>query len=240
LYCFSLLCKHGADPNIPDEKGISIITLILTAVNRWISQCDTDTTRALTTLSHMQDLFTLFFRHDLDPSDDVIDLCTKQVAILCNINGSDGSFLPGVRNLLIPFFTAGINPNTSKMVIETEDNYAVPCKLHAQFYLARSFIIHRRDGLMFDFFSIFENSLDRECYNSLLNAICKILAKNFEDNISYETTKCIRDLNAKKQCVRTLKQLVRISIAKSLNWKLTQRVPLLPLPRLMKSYLLDL
>ena len=146
-YCFRLLCRQGADANLTDEKGIHIVTLILTAVNRWLTQCAGDAARACRILQHIHELFELFFRHGSVPPDDIVDLSMKQVAILCNVATPGNDFLGSVRRLLMPFVAHGVDPSNMRVVTESacvdidDPDRQVPCKLNAQFYLARAFII---------------------------------------------------------------------------------------------------
>lgn len=146
-YCFRLLCRQGADANLTDEKGIHIVTLTLTAVNRWLTQCAGDSARAGRILQHVHELLELFFRHGSVPPDDIVDLGMKQVAILCNVAMPGADFLGSVRRLLLPFVAHGVDPSNMRIVTESacadndDPDRQVPCKLNAQFYLARAFII---------------------------------------------------------------------------------------------------
>ena len=149
-YCFRLLCRRGADANLTDEKGIHIVTLILTAANRWLTQCAGDGARACRILRHVHELFELFFEHGSVPPDDIVDLSMKQVAILYNVATTGIEFLSHVRGLLMPFVVHGVDPSNMRVVTESacsaedgddDPDRQVPCKLNAQFYLARAAII---------------------------------------------------------------------------------------------------
>ena len=239
-HLFKLLFYHGADPNLQDEKGISITSLLLTATNRWMTQCMDSVDRCKRILCGVTDLLSLFLDYDFKPSEDILDLCTKQIAILCNIALFDSRFLLAVRGLMLPFINSGINPNSLHVVTEDVDSSSIPCQLNCQFYLARAFIIHRQHYSMLDFFTIFETTLDQDVLNHLLKKICEILLSNFEDSMRRETSKCVHILQERVCVVRSLKNLCRITVCNCMGWKLKDKSACLPLPRQLTNYICDL
>ena len=234
---FKVLFDYGANPNMQDEKGISIVTLMLTAANRWMMQCTDSVDRAQRILRCIAELLNQFFDHGFSPSDDVLDLCMKQVAILCNISLMDSHYLIGVRALMLPFITNGNNPNNLHLVTEDNNMPNTPCRLHGQFYLSRAFIIHREHAGMFNFFTVLENTLVQERLGRLVRNICQILSSNFEENAYRDTARCIDSLKERSRTVRPLKVLCRLTVANCMAWQLKERAPCLPLPPQLKNYI---
>ena len=239
FYCFRLLLKHGANPNAQDEKGIGVLTFLLTVTQRWMTQCMYNMDMAKRILSYLADMLALFFQHGLRPSREILDLSTKQIATLCNINITDLRFFQGIRNLLVPFLLHGINPNALHMVCQTIDETDVPCQLHAQFYLARAFILHRQHEGVFNFFSIFENTLEQTKLNHILKSLKVILSGNFEDN-DQQTSDCMTALGQITSQTRSLKSLCRITISNSLSWELGEKARCLPIPKVMINYIINI
>ncbi|ELT89028.1 hypothetical protein CAPTEDRAFT_188745 [Capitella teleta] len=213
LYTFRMLLRHGASPNMDDEKGISIVSLLLTAVSRWMHQCiqRNEMDAACCILRHMNELIELLFLFCLEPVPDVLDLCAKQVAILCNVGVTERLFLHGVRGLLVPFFLNGINPNTMRIIRDHVDQAVdIPCPLSGQFYLARAFIIHHQDEGMLSFLSLFDQTLEQMNANQLSQTLCSILVSNFKDDQEDgggEMAKSVQLLSAWSRKPRSLKML---------------------------------
>ena len=245
-YLFTVLLKHGADPNVTDERGINNVSFLLTTLHRWlnyglISDSSSEHNELpIRTINRIQDLLLLFFQYGLKPKQEVLELCCKQVAILCNIKCQDSEFIECVKGIFKPFFLNGVNPNSLRMITENDRSYGVPCQLHAQFYLARSFVIHRHTDAMVQFFSIFTNTLEREKLNCLLGGLCKILQENFDNTEVHQHSLCIEQVMNIRKSVRSLKVLSRICIANALSWKIEERKVLLPLPKYLTVYLSQL
>lgn len=242
LYSFRSLVQYGADPNVEDEKGISVVSLLLTAVSRWLHQCSpgNDLECAYRILKYVQELLGLFFSHGLCPRVEVLNLCMKQIALLCNIGVHENDFQLGIKNLLLPFVCHGINLNHLEMITDCPENPGIPCPLSAQFYLARGLIIHCDDGGMQTFLTLFEHSLQQDCLNRFIMALCNILVTNFMDDAQQgkgAITNTIHILQGWVHQPRSLKVLCKIRVCCSLAWKLNQSTPFLPLPSALKNFI---
>ena len=239
---YKIMCEYGADVNVVDSKGISPVSLILTACNRWLRHAvsEQSVSAACEYVKRVKNLIEMFLEHGYNPTVVMFDFYLKQVAILLNIIDVDsdvafGPLLKNVRDLILPFFLYGYDPNKLQMVLDEQVNEV--CTLHARFYVSRSFVIHRHSQAAYEFLTLFENTLDQPNLVKLIDSICHILNNDFPHVSSEENMALVDELKKVKKYPQSLKSLSRISIAKSLNWNLLHKVDFLPLPTLMREYL---
>lgn len=243
-YVINLFLKYGADPNIPDVKGVPCTCVLLTTLHRWLNSTITlqydqliDTDLPIRLIIRIQELIGLFLQNGLQIDEETMDLCCQKIAILANIQSTEARFMTEVRNLYKPFFLHGINPNAMMMITQCSSAFDVPFPMHAQYSLARSFIVYAHSEVMFQFMSIFSNTLHQEKLNSLLTCLCLILKERLNGSDAEDSILCCCQIERLKQNVRSLKILARIRIAESLNWKIQDRKSSLPLPKILQDFI---
>ena len=239
----SLLLDHGATPNVEVERGIHIINIIFSAVSHWLKQSTADGSLecGCCMLHHMTSVIRKLLEHGMHISGDVLELCIKQIMILCNIGMPQESLIRSdvlvqqIGMILRLFFVHGVDPHKLEMVTEQQADSA-PSQLHALFYLARAFIVHKHTNSMFQILSILECSLNQRHLNNLLTSLCVVLTNNF--NLDQDTSECIRCIRARQTNARSLQTLCKVIVSEQLNWQLRDRVPLLRLPKELLGFLL--
>ncbi len=235
LNSLTILCKHGADPTIPDEKGIYIVTRILTAANRWLSHSADDASCAQGVFASTKELVDLLFKFGHQTPFEILKLAVKQVAIMTNIHFRNANFMEHLDNLLIAVFNAGLDPNylgDSKIKIKESARAD-----DVTYFIARAFVIHKYSEAVVVFFHIFQDNMTQDNFNKFKNIIFHLLRTEFSDTSQLNTNDAIKMLEKRFYKPRSLLSLCRAEINHALRWQLTDNAQTLPLPTEVKQYL---
>ena len=230
------LCEHKADLNMPDEKGIYMVTRLLTACNRWLNHCTEDDSCTLAILSGVRNILETLFTHGMRPPEDILRLSVKQLAIISNINFQGDNFGQDLKLMLSLILCSGLNPNLMKAVCDgraTDTNKADDI----QYFVARGFVIHRQHEGMLRFFSIFEDTLTQPKLNWFIWMLTEILASDFQETVLKRTADSVSALERCSRRPRSLLVLSRIAVNNAIYWDVLNKKRELPLPGKMQDYL---
>lgn len=238
--CISVLCQHGADPNLINAFGDNAITLLLSSLSRWLYHACDDPNRLEVLLNFTRDALSLFLSYGLDPQM-VLRKNLKQFVIIFNSTILDSNFISHLNQLFRHVIRAGGNPNLINLI---ELHHSTPSfatrKYTVSYYLARGLYIHARyhNDTAFEILDVFRNTLCQKHLAMCIEGICSSLDEEFEQGT--RNTEIQRRVREHSERPRSLKQLCRVSVCCAINWKIEKYASNLPLPPSLCSYIYNL
>ena len=253
LQCLKLLCDFGANPNHQLPSQLMSVSLLASLGHKIITHRDIlekgVKTKAATFLN---ELLALLLKHGLDPNHST-NRCRRHLE-----GGSGNALVEFVRlsqyirqpedlklvyNWVLTLLQWGANPDiepypTEPIICHSQSSiYLKPKGTQAvshYMYGIQNFSRYFEGGHAEQLLSLFYNSMD---HNQLFNCLnsCKFMSR-FDPNMmpSSQFTTVLNRLSSEP---RSLKQICRVTIYKSLDMQLMQRVDSLPLPNPLKRYL---
>ena len=242
--CISVLCRHGANPNVINAFGDNTMTLLLGSLSRWLYHASDDETRLETLLIFSEETLRLFLAHGLNPQL-VLRKNLKQFVIIFNSKIFDRAFIHHLNQLLWIVVCAGGDPNMIQLselhstLGGATDPPMYATKYTVGYYLARGLYIHARyeNFAAFDILNVFQHTLNQRLLASCMAGVCANLDEEFESgthNALIQTR-----LKAMSATPRSLRALSRIAIYVAVKWKLDRHCHKLPLPNTLITYLLN-
>lgn len=258
IKCAKLLCESGANPNtiLP---GISpVISQLADLARRCVSMRAEDL--AMNTkpkvASFIKELLALLLMYQLNPNHktnrrsgpglqtDSFNGLTEFIRLVPFI--SEPSDLMLIHDWVLTLLQWGANPDLepypsdpiichsqSSIFLKHNNTQAVNQYMHE----IRDFDIFFQGGYAVDLLLLFYNSMDHAALYQCLNT-AKFKARFNSDRLpSQQFTEILHELSSTP---RSLKDMARVTIYKSLDRKLFTKVPKLPLPPRLKAYLLNL
>ena len=240
LEIIETICAYKADLDSPDEKGIYMLTRLLTACNRWLVSCtgNPDDPPAHSVFAFIGQILKTLFRSGMRPPEDILRISVKQLAIITITPFNQSGFCPEMKEILGLVFCSGLNPNTLKVMADglTVDEVKTD---DLRYCIARGFVTHREHKGMLTFFSIFKDTLSQENLNSFSQMICLILETIFQESFFKRVGECSEMLRTTTQKPRSLASLCRVSINNAMKWRVLEKSRYVPLPAPLRVYLSD-
>lgn len=244
--CISVLCHHGANPNVINAFGDNTMTLLLGSLSRWLYHATDDETRLETLLTFTEETLRLFLAHGLNPQL-VLRKNLKQFVIIFNSKIFDTAFIRHLNQLLWIVVRAGGDPNMIQLSelhaglggATSGEPQMYATKYTVGYYLARGLYIHARyeNFAAFEILNVFHNTLNQRLLGSCMAGVCANLDEEFERGV--HNTLIQARLKAMSATPRSLRQLCRITIYVAVQWKLDRHCHELPLPNTLITYLLN-
>ncbi|XP_014681922.1 PREDICTED: ankyrin-3-like [Priapulus caudatus] len=241
--CVEVLCKHGADANIAQNGQFTTLNILIFVASDIIHNTTVPLAKDRS-FKFINDMLELLLMHGLDPN--LRFSKRTQHALLSLMDMVHNALTPDdlvyVYQLTATLLRFGSDPN-----IDISTTEPMICHSQSSVFLKKSSgqvlyyyvqILARNDHLLCGhaylklLYLYFYAMSHRELWNSLriLNAQTALIPTN------QELTIVLHELSTTP---RTLKQNARIAIYEALRYRLVPRVSQLPLPTLLKNYLLN-
>ena len=252
-----LLCQENCNVNAVDSYGLTPVLHLMNASYNMISANAANVTFCKTILPFVGDMLQHFLKRGLDANmqltywtrrmDEAIESTYfKEVIVFLNIQVlDDPQFYDGVRHLLMKYIQRGGNPNlltytpvygTACTVTSSE----IPRDASLSCLLTRALYMQTPTTLppVLDVLGLFYKTLQQHKLLELLDSVVHYVSTDFKQASLPESARVYIEHIASTP--RTLRELCRISVAHALGWKLTKKVPRLPLPKIMLHYVINL
>ena len=254
-----LLCQENCNVNAVDSYGLTPVLHLMNASYNMISANASNVTFCKTILPFVGDMLQHFLKRGLDANvslkywtrrmDEAIESTYfKEVIVFLNIQVQDDpQFYDGVRHLLIKYIQRGGNPN----LLTFTPSYGTPFKLSANgggeiprdaslsCLLTRALYIQSLTTLppVLEVLGLFYKALQQHKLVELLDSVMHYMSTDFKAAQLPEAAEVY--IQHMASTPRSLRQLCRITLASQVGWRLTKKIPRLPLPKMMLNYVIN-
>lgn len=244
LNCVRLLCRHGANPNCSSRSNLTPLhVLMFTASENTALSREAEKAAAF---AFIRQLLVILLQHGLDPN---VRFSQRTQHILLSLmdmvqNARSPHDLDYVCDLTLTLLQHGADPNvnistTEPMICHSQSSvFLKKCSNQVLYYYVQLLI--RKDELLNDPEQRFAKLLNlyyQAMNHCELNQCLKILyTQTSLVPMRQQLAQVLRDLYTQP---RTLKQICRVCIYNALGRQSQQRVNKLPLPSMLRDYLLS-
>lgn len=249
-----LLCTEGCDVNASDSYGVTPMLLILNSSYKWLSTNSSNTTLSRTLLPFIGEVMTQFLKCGLDPNapltywtrrmeEAIESTYFKELVLYLNLQVPDPLFYDQVRHLMIKMVQRGGNPNLLCFTPSYGTPYHltsdIPQDASLSFLLTRSLYVQTDATLapVMEVFIFLSKTLVQHKLIEFLDSVIHFITTDFKN---VQPPKGVEErLKRLSSTPRSLKELCRVTMAQTLNWRLNKRCPKLPLPKILLHYLVN-
>ena len=253
-HLFILLCQENCNVNAVDSCGVPVFVHLLTSSYHWIQNNTANVAFCKAILPFLAYMLQHFLKRNLDPvahltfwtsrMEEVIESnYFKEIFMYVNLDVvDDPHFYDNARQLAIKLVQRGGNPNLmtylSKYSIVVVPNGITPRDVSIAFILTKALYSSQKEYVLvavIDVINFFYKTLSQIKLKELSDAIQHCSNTEFKSNVP---GLAVQSILHKVACTpRTLRELCRLAIADSLEWKLARKGPSLPLPKALLHYL---
>ena len=252
-----LLCQENCDVNATDSYGLTPLLLLLNVSYKWIANSSANGTFCKTILPFLADLLQHFLKRGLDANapltywtrrmDEAIESnYFKEIIVFLNLQlPDDPQYYNSVRYMLTRLVQRGGNPN----LLTFTPSYGTPYNIMGadaprdaclSFLLTRSLYLQSELTLppVLEVLQFFYKSLAQPKLTEFVDSINHFVNTDFK---SLTLDPAARErLQYISTTPRNLKDLCRIAVVGTLQWRLTsKRCHKLPLPKVMMHYVIN-
>ncbi|KAK2169297.1 hypothetical protein LSH36_11g03110 [Paralvinella palmiformis] len=250
-----LLCQENCNINMADSYGLTPFVLLLHTAYKWISLNSTNSNFSKTILPFIGDMLHHFLKRGLEPNaqlsywtrrmDEAIESnYFKEIILFLNLKVEDDPlFFDHIHMFLIKLMQRGGDPNT----LTFTPTYGTPYTLMNEapnasvtFLLTKALFLQPESNLLpiLEIILLFHKTLIQHKCLEFVESILHFVSTDFKSLTLCAGAK--KALQALATTPRSLKDLSRIAITTNLEWRLTKRVPRLPLPKVLQYYVINL
>ena len=250
-----LLCQENCNINMADSYGLTPFVLLLHTAYKWISLNSTNSNFSKTILPFIGDMLHHFLKRGLDPNaqlsywtrrmDEAIESnYFKEIILFLNLKVEDDPlFFDHIHIFLVKLMQRGGNPN----MLTFTPTYGTPYTLMNEapnasvtFLLTKALFLQPESNLLpiLEIILLFHKTLIQHKCLEFVESIIHFVNTDFKSLTLCAGAK--KALQALATTPRSLKDLSRIAITTNLEWRLTKRVPRLPLPKVLQYYVINL
>lgn len=251
-----LLCQENCNLNACDSYGLTPAMHLLNASFGMISKNSANITFCKTILPFVTEMMHHFLKRGLNANaqslywnkrmDEAIESnYFKEIILFANLQiPEDPQFYENARQLLIKLVQRGGNPNLLTFTPSYGTVHSVSAKVprDASFscLLTRSLYVQSEKTLpiVLEIVNFFYLTLTQAKASEFLDSINHYINTDFKNNTLPESVGPY--LKQMASTPRSLKELSRLTILDSLDWKLLKKVAKLPLPKSLLQYCVNL
>lgn len=243
LNCIRLLCKHGANPNCSSRSNLTPLHVLVFTASEYIILNRAEEKELA--FAFIQQLLVILLQHGLDPN---VRFSQRTQHVLLSLmdmvqNARCPADLDYVYNLTLTLLQYGADPNvnistTEPMICHSQSSvFLKKPSNHVLYYYVQ--LITRRDELLMDadHFTrlIWLYYLAME-HRQLCSTLRILVQQASLVPMKRVLISLVRQLYTQP---RSLKQIARVTIYKSLGYRTAQNLNKLPLPSALKEYILN-
>ena len=252
-----LVSQANCNVNTTDSYGMTPFLLLLNCGFKWISTNANNVNFCKTIIPFLGDILQHFMKCGLDANtqlsywtrrmDEAIESTYfKEIILYLNlIVAGNPHFYHQIRCLLLKLVQRGGNPNLLAFTPSYGTPYNVtltgepPRDASMSFLLTRALFVQSEQTLppILDMLLFFSKTLVQSKLTEFVDSIMHFINTDFKSLPLSPAV--ISHVSVLSTSPRSLKELTRVSIAENLEWKLMKRCPKLPLPKVLRHYLLD-
>ena len=255
-----LLCQENCSVNLADSIGLTPFVLLTHTAYKWISlRCSTTSTTnsnfSKTILPFIGDMLHHFLKRGLDANaqlsywtrrmeEAIESTYFKEIILFLNLKVEDDPlFFDNIRMLLTKLMQRGGDPN----LLTFTPIYGTPYTTMSEapnasvtYLLTKALFLQPESNLLpiLEIILLFHKTLVQHKCTEFVESILHFVNTDFKSLSLCDGAE--KALKALATTPRSLKDLSRIAIIGNLEWRLTKRVPRLPLPKVLQHYCINL
>lgn len=250
-----LLANDHCNVNATDSYGQTPMLLLLSTASKWIATSATNAAFCRTILPFIGDVLQHLQRRGLHSNaqltywtrrmDEAIESTYyKELVIFLNMTVPHAQYYDDVRQLIVRLTQRGGNPNLLVFTPCYGTTCGVLCVVPREaslvLLLTRALYVQSADTLVpvLHVLQFFYRTLTQLKLVEFVNSVTHVVNTDFKRSVIDESVHA--RLAAMSEAPRQLKDLCRVAIAESLEWKLSKRCAKLPLPKLLLQFIVNL